>query len=414
MKKQIADNIQSPEKLEELYRLNKVEFRKSFQEISENYNSDLVHFWKLRLSGKIKDEGNSFKMNDLFLLVLISVLTGILMKIPAIMNMEKTELFYMRDAAIIVFNGIILFTFWQNRILTKGRYLFYGFIVALLTTFLHLLPSKESDSVFLSYGFSPLLLWCLFGVVYISFDYKDLKKRIAFIRFNGELLIMTGLILIAGGLLTAITLGLFSVIKINIENFYLEYVVVFGAVAAPIVSSYLIKTIPQITSKIAPVIAKVFTPLVIITLGIYLISFIFSDAKIFEDRDLLILFNVMLIAVMAIIIFSISELEKNNTKNIQVIFLFILALLAIIINTIALTAIITRLFNGLTPNRTVVVVSNILFFVNLILVAKCLFNSYFREDSLEKLEDSIAKYLPVYTVWTIIVIFILPFVFGLR
>jgi uncharacterized membrane protein len=169
---------------------------------------------------------------------------------------------------------------------------------------------------------SPLLLWCLFGLSFISFGYKNTGKRIEFIRFNGEFITMTGLILIAGGLFSAITIGLFSVIDMDIENFYFENIALTGGVAIPIVSFYLIRLYPDLTSRIAPVIARVFTPLVLITLVVYLGSLIFSESRILEDRDLLLLFNVMLLAVMGIIVFSVSELDKSRERDINVLILF--------------------------------------------------------------------------------------------
>lgn len=200
----------------------------------------------------------------------------------------------------------------------------------------------------------------------------------------------------------------------DIEKFYLEYVAVFGGVASPIVSFYLIKIYPNITSKIAPVIARVFTPLVLITLIVYLISMIFSNSKILEDRDLLLIFNILLLAVMAIIVFSVSELNKSKEKNKNVLILFALAVLAIVINSVALVAIITRIANGLTPNRTVVLLSNILIFTNLILIARDLYKSYYKINQLDSVESTVAKYLTIYYGYTIFVIFILPFLFGLK
>ena len=176
----------------------------------------------------------------------------------------------------------------------------------------------------------------------------------------------------------------------------------------------MIRLYPNLTNKIAPVIARVFTPLVLITLVVYLVSLIFSTSNILEDRDLLLLFNIMLLAVLAIIVFSVSELDKSKEKNGNVFILFLLATLAIVINSIALIAIISRVTNGLTPNRTVVLVSNILIFVNLILIARNLYQSYFKRKQLDMVEQTVAKYLTIYAVWTIIVIFILPFVFGLK
>lgn len=414
MKKRIIESIDNPENLEKIYRDDKADFSKSFAEISDNYNSDLVRFWKIRLAQETENEFKGFLKLDLLAVIILSLVTGFFVKFPEMFSQIDSESFYKRDLATIVFNGLILYTFWQNKIFDKKRILIYAVILLVLLLFVNFLPYQKSDSIDLALIHTPLFLWCLFGLAFVSFDYKNTTKRIEFIRFNGELLIMTGLILIAGGILTGITLGLFSVIKMNIEKFYIEYVGVFGAVASPIISYFLIRIYPNITSKIAPVIARVFTPVVLLTLIVYLISMIFSNSKILEDRDLLLVFNFMLLAVMAIIVFSVSELDKSKERNINILILFALAVLAIVINSIALVAIITRVTNGLTPNRTVVLISNILIFVNLILIAKNLYQSYYKINKLNSVETTVAKYLTIYSVYTIIVIFILPYLFRLK
>lgn len=414
MKQQIIDNLNNPDNLEKLYRDNKQDFSKAFAEVSKDYNSDLVQFWRIRLTPEKEPESNGFLKMDLLVVIILSLVTGLLVKLPDIFSQIDREAFYSRDLAIIVFNGIILYSFWQNKIFDMKKILFYGFTILILLLFVNLLPYKKSDSINLAFIHTPLFLWCLFGLSFVSFDYKNTDKRIAFIRFNGEFLIMTGLILIAGGILTGLTLGLFSAIKMEIHEFYFNYVVIIGSVASPIVSYYLIRLYPNITSKIAPVIARVFTPLVVITLAVYLVSLIFSKSRILEDRDLLVLFNVMLLAVLAIIVFSVSELDKSKERNMNVLILFSLAVLAIVINSIALIAIISRVTNGLTPNRTVVLVTNILIFVNLILISRSLYKAYFNSNQLDSVERSVAKYLTIYSAWTVIAIFVLPFIFGLK
>jgi len=414
MKHQIIENLNKPDTLEQMYRENKENFKRSFTEISGTYSSDLISFWKLRLAPE-KETGFKELFNLNFLIVLIlSFLSGLLIKLPEIFSGIDQELFYQRNLSVIVFNAIILFTCWQTRIFNTTKIVIYGSIILFLVLFVNFLPSPKSDSAVLVFIHVPLFLWCMFGLAYVSFDHKNIAKRIDFIRFNGELLIMTGLIIIAGGLLTVISVGLFSAIKINIENFYFDYVVVFGGVAAPIVAYYLIRLYPNITSMISPVIARIFTPLVLITLFIYLVTLTLSPGTILEDRDLLVLFNVMLLAVMGLIIFSVSELDKIKGKNFNVLILLLLAGMAIVINSIALIAIITRISDGLTPNRIVVLISNVLVFINLILIAKSLYQSYFKNKQLEAVEFAVAKYLPVYFIWTIVVIFVLPFVFGLK
>lgn len=415
MKQLIIENINNPNNLEKLYRENKQEFSKSFAAISDDYNSELVQFWRIRLAPVAETEIKSFLKFDILVVIILSLVTGFLVKLPDLFSEINRESFYTRDFAIIVFNGLILYAFWQNKIFDKKKISVYGVTISILLLFLNLLPNNNSsDSIALSLIHAPLFMWCLFGLSYVSFNYKNTDKRIEFIRFNGELLIMTGLILIAGGILTGITLGLFSAINIDIQEFYFDYIVIFGCVASPIVSFYLIRLYPTLTNKIAPVIAKVFTPLVLITLAVYLVSLIFSSSQISEDRELLMIFNVMLLAVMAIIVFSVSELNKSKVKNLNVLILFLLAVLAIVINSIALIAIISRITNGLTPNRTVVLVSNILIFVNLILISTSLFKAYFKKNQIDSVERVVAKYLTIYSIWTLIVIFVLPFLFGFK
>jgi len=98
------------------------------------------------------------------------------------------------------------------------RHLMMSLLVfALSALYINLLPvAEESDSFVLACIHLPLMLWCLYGLIYIDFDTRDQVKRIDYIRYNGDLAILTAIILIAGGILTAVTIGLFSAIDLNI------------------------------------------------------------------------------------------------------------------------------------------------------------------------------------------------------
>jgi len=410
MKEKITDNINDPEALEKLYRANKRDFTREFSGIPGDSDSELVRFWKIRLASG-PGTAKKFSVPDLAVVIVISLLTAVLVKLPAIFTAINETSFYMRDVAVIAFNGLILYTFRQNEISTKWMTA-YGAVILALLIYVNLLQGGEKDSLIIAYIHVPLFLWCLFGAACISFDFRDVAKRMEFIRFNGELVTMTGLLLITGGIFTGITVGLFSAIGVNIEKIYFDYIVIPGSAASPVLASYLIKSYPDITRRIVPVIARVFTPVVLVTLVIYLISIAFSRIRILEDRNLLILFNVMLVAVMALIVFSVTELDKTRNRNINVLILLVLAVVTLVINAVALTAIISRLTYGITPNRTVVLVTNVLVFINLILIANDLFRSYFNAGKLDSVENTVAKYLAVYFLWTVFAIFILPALFG--
>jgi hypothetical protein len=409
MRTRISESLSDPSGLEKLYRENKREFERQFAEAAEGKDSELLSFWRIRLSygSVIADE---FSFAGLAEVLLIALLTSFLVKLPAIFSGISEPVFMMRDVPVIVFNGLIVYFIRQEKMKTPWI-LGYAGIIAVLLVYLNLLPQQESDPRTVAFIHSPLLLWCLFGAVYIAPDLRDTSKRLGFIRYNGELLTMSGLLLITGGLFSGITMGLFSAIGADIEKNFFAYVAFPGAAAAPVLAAYLIRLYPDVTRRIVPVIARFFTPIVLITLVIYLVSLAFSGAGILTDRNLLILFNLMLVAVLAIIIFSVTGLDKGRNRNFQVLVLFLLAVVTLVINSIALTAIIGRLADGLTPNRLVVLITNLLVFIHLILIALPLFRSYRDASHLSAVERMVAQYLTVYFVWTVVAIIGFPLVF---
>jgi hypothetical protein len=168
-------------------------------------------------------------------------------------------------------------------------------------------------------------------------------------------------------------------------------------------------------SRIAPVIAGIFSPFVLVTLIIFLLTFIITGKDPYNDRDFLIIFNVMLLGVMALIIFSVSETSEIRNQKLNSSVLFALSVITIVIDLIALSAIFYRLGEyGLTPNRLAVLVSNILILGNLILIMFDLFRVNFRGREFKTVEFTVSKYLPVYLVWIIFVTFGFPFIFGMR
>jgi len=208
---------------------------------------------------------------------------------------------------------------------------------------------------------------------------------------------------------------LFELIGFNIKDFYFDYIGTWGAAAAPILGTYLVRTNPQLVNKVAPIIAKVFTPLVLAMLIIYLIAVIYTGKDPYNDRDFLMIFNFLLIGVMAIILFSITETSGNAEDRIGPVLLLALSIVTVVVNGIALSAIIFRISSlGITPNRLAVLGGNILILLNLLIVAYRLFGAVRDKNKTVEVEKSIASYLPVYVAWTIIVTFLFPVIFNFK
>lgn len=414
MKEAIIDSIANPAQLENLYRENKSAFKKEFNLLYPQFKeSPIAQVWYERLN--FQEAGISFgSSKELIFVLAASFLAGLIAKIPDLISIDS-EFFYSRNIAFIVFPLLSAFFAWKQQISPKKAAVISGiFLLSLI--YINILPKDyRSDTLVLACIHLPLFLWATLGYSFIGGDLKNYPKRLDFLKYNGDLVVMTTLILIAGGILTGITLGLFSLIDIKIEEFYFRYIVIWGAAASPIVGTFLVQTNPQLVNKVSPVIAKVFTPLVLITLVVYLLAVIYTGKDPYNDRDFLLLFNILLIGVMAIILFSIAESSQGSSHKINNIMLFVLSAITIVVNGIALSAILFRISEwGITPNRMAVLGSNILILSNLLMVAFRLFKVVRKSDEIENIEKSIALFLPIYTLWTALVCFLFPLLFGFR
>jgi hypothetical protein len=161
----------------------------------------------------------------------------------------------------------------------------------------------------------------------------------------------------------------------------LENIVIVGAVSAPVVAAFIIKNYSILTNKIAPLIAVIFSPLVLITLIIYLIAIVATGKDPYNDRDFLLIFNIMLLGVMGIIVYSVSETSEIKNQRFNTLILFVLSIVTIIIDLIALSAIFYRLGEyGVSPNRLAILVSNILILANLVIIMIDLFRINFKNN----------------------------------
>lgn len=419
MNERIIDHINDPEKLEQLYRDDKNAFESGFEEVySQNEGSELLKYWKIRLDyNKMPEKTRKANLTDIFVMISACFTAGFLIKIPDIFNVGLTDfIFYAKHAGIIVFSGLSIYVAWTNKVFDIKRIALIMMAYLLLTLYVNLLPPVEdSDSINLAYIHLPLLMWFIYGLVFIDLNLKDKAKRIEYIRYNGDLAILMAVMVIAGGILTGITIGLFDAIGINIENFYMKNIVVVGAVSVPIVATFIIKNYTTLTNKIAPVIANIFSPLVLLSATVYLTVLVISGKDLYNDREFLLIFNIMLLGVMAVIVFSVSETSTNRKKKFNELILFILSVITVIIDLIALSAIFYRLSTfGITPNRLAVLGSNILILGNLALLIIDLYKVNFKKALIKEVEVTIAKYLPVYLIWILFVVFGFPLIFGMR
>jgi hypothetical protein len=414
MKDEILTHLNDPRYLEKMYRTNKAPFKRAFSTLyPELKGNTLADFWNERLNYE-SEELSWGTTRDIIFVLIASIIAGIIAKLPVFLNLDE-EFFYQRNIGFVVLPILSLYFAWKNNLKTKAIVVIsVATLVALF--FINFLPDqKTSDSLLLSCLHLPLFLWCILGFAFVGGSLGNYEKRLDFLRYNGNLAVMVALIAIAGVILTGITIGLFSLIGLNIEEFYFQNVVILGVAAAPIVGTYLTETNPQLVNKVSPLIAKIFSPLVLITLIAYLSAIIITGKDVYNDREFLLTFNALLVGVMAIIFFSVAGTSSPTKNYAETLILFMLSVLTVIVNGIALSAILFRISEwGITPNRLAVLGGNLLMLANLIVVTTRLFKSLRSKNDKAEVGAAIASFLPVYAIWAFFVTFFFPLIFGFK
>jgi hypothetical protein len=423
MKQDIIQNLENPEALEKLYRENNSEFTINFSELyPEIKDFPLAQFWEIRLREEKTtgdtEEDHSDAQNispagkfNLIYTVIAGLLCGTIFKIPQIFGINAQN-FITDNIAFTILPALALFYLLKFKAESKRYIIIFSSVLAGVL-YMNLLPWQEgSHTRILSAIHFSFIMWILLGAAYVNFDLASRKARMLFLKRNGDTFVLTGVILCAGMLLTMLTFAMFSVIKVRIDHIVGDYVVVYGLASAPLVANYMIESSPKIINKVAPFISKLFTPLMLVVMTGFLIALVFFAKDPFNNREELIVFNVMLAAIIAVVIFTFSG-NSENYRSVYNKILLLLSLEAMIINSIALSAIVYRLFAfGVSPNRIAVLGANLLLFSNLILITLKLIQFIRNKAAAENVESSMTNMLPFYAVWAGIVAVLMPLFFG--
>jgi hypothetical protein len=373
-------------------------------------DSILLQAWHARLTYQevVEPKANN---NLLLYTIFIATLAWAFAKIPAYVTVEE-EWFYPRFIPVLVVAGLIAYFNLVQRY-QKTLHLASALFVGLVLLLQWLFPfERHSDSLMMSALHMPMVLLSALGLVFSGGEWKSVKSRIEYIRYGGELLIFTALVLLGGGVLTALTLGLFGLIGIQIGEWLFNYVVLWGAMSAPLVATWLWDQVQGRQSRLASMIANVFSPLFLLMTVGYLTALLGEDRSPLEDREFLIVFNVLLLVVWGITVFSVMGRGDRPSRLLDLTNLCLVGV-TLVIDAIALSAILYRVVEfGITPNRIAVTGANALIFIHLLWIALEYLKAFGGRGSAEVLKTTIARYLPVYTAWSMFVVVLLPVIFG--
>lgn len=396
-----------PEELEALYRQDPESFGRLLEEASRAEPDSLVlRVWRARL-GYVKPDDGGVQRRRLASAIGIALIGGALVRLPALALGE--DWYYPRFAPSLVILALSAY-FWVGT--HDRRRLGAGLGLALAgAAYVSFLPAY-TDSVVMALIHLPIVFWAFLGLVFTGDSWRDTDSRVRFVRYNGELVVLASLVALGGIVFSGVTVALFKLVSDHVEELYFKNVAVLGAAAVPVAGTYLYDSVFNRRTGIPAVLARVFAPLFLAMATTYLIVAFLGGQNPFVDRSFLITFNGLLLVVLGITVFAIVERDKDSSPGLIDYINIALAAVTLLIDAIALAAILFRLASfGFTPNRVTVLGANLIIMVHLARICWASFRVVRGRAGFTDLRRVVTRYLPVYGAWAAVVAFLLPLAF---
>jgi hypothetical protein len=251
---------------------------------------------------------------------------------------------------------------------------------------------------------APLFLLGLTGAVW-SWS-RSGGSRVEFIRNGLQVVIYSGLILAGGGLFAGLTVVMAEMLGLDTEPIAV-HIMCWGASGILVFAHHVWMRHPNALQRILPVIAGLFVPLFVLLEGGFLLTYLSKGLReLTEDREELLVFNLLLGAVIGLVLLH-SALKQKQGRIGQAL-VGALIVLGVFADLIGIAAIGSRLLQwGLTPNRLAVLATNLLFLSTLLALIPSLFGR-FNHRGWPDITGILNRALPVFVVWTAVVALLFP------
>ncbi len=379
---------------------------------------------------------------ELAIVIGLALFAGLLSKIPALFgygDIEASMEIYARNATFFAFVPVSLYFIWKRSLpIRQSLLVMCSYVV--LAAVINLYPTHEPHhTMMLAALHLPIVI--LFLLMYFyggpsnqsHNGWRSTNTRLNFVRFVGESFIYCILIGLGGIVLILLTGGTFELIEVDAFPFIGSWMAPMGFFGLFTVAAYLVGQKKNLIESIAPVLAKIFTPLFLLVLLSLIAAFIITPNQAYENRDMLIWFDVILALVLALTLYSMSAKDfSENESTVTVdgkpavgkvqnqhliwdILTLALVISAVIVDAIALSGIIVRLSaSGFTPNKTAALGENIILLVNLVLLTIGYSRYILRKGTFQRIVVMQMRFLTVFAVWAAFVVVAFPLIFGFK
>ncbi|KAF5058268.1 hypothetical protein DSECCO2_348350 [anaerobic digester metagenome] len=414
---EIEDLIHAGLSAEEAFLISVKRFGDTHSVSREYSKVNTENLWKQLMLEPEPTGFSSENKRTIGLVILFSFLAGTFFKIPELFgysfNDPQYQLFYFKNLSFFILPLIALFFLYKNKANLKMTAVILG-IFAGAALLINAYPSYPPNSTELLTALHlPLFLWLVTGVAYLGIQWRSSQGRMNFIRFTGEAIIYGTLIFCGLIVLAMFTHAMFFAIQIDASWFIQNYLIVYGAAAVAMITVYLVETKKSVVENFAPILAKIFSPLFLFIMLAFLLVLVVSGKSPFMERDYLIAFDFMLVLVLGLVLYTISARNPYAKNKLFDYLNLALIVVAMIIDAVALSAILLRLSAfGITPNKLAALGENLILLINLAGLAWLYGRFFAKKIDFTQIENWQTSYLYAYAIWLAIVAFIFPIVFG--
>jgi hypothetical protein len=330
-------------------------------------------------------------------------------------SFDDETAFYLLNISFFILPFIAAYFAWERPLAPRGmvRVAAFFLLSAIVVNAFPFSPSPGADTEVLTAIHLPIALWMVVGVAYVGGRWRGSEKRMDFVRFTGELFIYFVLLGLGGGVLIGSTFALFEAIGIDAEPLVESWVVPCGIAGAALVATWLVEAKQSVIENMAPVLTRVFAPLFTVLLFAFLATMVWTGRAIDVEREVLILFDVLLVVVFGLLLYSISARDPLAAPGLVDWIHLTLVAVALLVDMLALWSIATRITDfGFTPNRMAALGLNVVLLINLGGSA-FLYTRFLRGDvAFARLYDWQTFYLYVLFAWAAVVAILFPPLFG--
>ncbi len=387
------------------------------REFAHEYSERL---WKQLVVTPAAGASSSSSRRDAIMAIGLAIAAAVALKVPELFGLymngpKAAPSFYAHNLSLFVLPFLAGF-FALKRGLHKAGWFWLAVPFIAAAVIMNLLPFEpEGHTEILSSIHLPIALWLTVGFAYAGARWRNHAQRMNFVRFSGEWFIYYVLIALGGGVLIGFTIFIFQAIGLKAEPLIERWVVPCGAAGAFLIGAWLVESKQSVIENMAPVLTMLFTPLFTILLLVFVVTMIMTGNAIDMGREVLIGFDLLLVLVLGLLLYSISARDSQAPPGRFDRLQLLLVVCALLVDILALWAMAARISEfGFSPNKTAALGLNLLLLVNLGWSAVLYARFLAKRSPFARLERWQTAYLPAFGVWAWIVVTLFPVIFNYR